>query len=535
MLTWMLYVIVVSALLSMAALLAERGARLSRVPSRWIWTVTIVTSLLIPSVIASVTIQVPNISVQTARVQKILPLREMTSTYLSPAQWVAPYIKANETWRHSDDTVKHAWWLASYAMLFALLASGLHLFLRKRRWMPHNMMGTPVYVATDVGPAVVGLLRPRIVIPQWLTQSPQQQQAAVLAHELSHLKAGDQRLLTIALALLVFMPWNLPLWWQLRRLRYAIEVDCDSRVVDAGHDVRDYSETLIAMGERQSAFIGAVAAMSESKSFLQERIEIMLYQPIKWWRVAAIAFACMSFGFAAIAAQVSPPNSTTAAATPTSGAQKEIALDTTVLDRYVGTYRIVGNALVTVTREGEQLFVQLTGQSKSEVYPSAESEFFYKAVNAQITFVRDSGGQTTGLVIHQNGQNIPASHMDAATADQIGNSLAAKIKNQKPTPGSEEALRRMLAGIESNNPNYDEMSPQLAQATKQTLPTTHAMSVGFGPVASIQFKGVGNQGWDVYDVHHQNGVAHWRLMLSDDGKIASAVVISRDVPVAEGP
>ena len=120
---------------------------------------------------------------------------------------------------------------------------------------------------------MVGLLRPRIVVPRWVTMALPSHQAAVIAHEQSHLDARDPQLFTLALALLVFMPWNLPLWWQLRRLRYAIEVDCDARVLKGGVDPAHYGETLIAVGERQSAYIGAVAAMSESKSFLEERIE----------------------------------------------------------------------------------------------------------------------------------------------------------------------------------------------------------------------------------------------------------------------
>ena len=80
------------------------------------------------------------------------------------------------------------------------------------------------------------------------------------------------------------MPWNLPLWWQLRRLRYAIEVDCDARVLAGGLDPAHYGETLIAVGERQSAYVGAVAAMSESRSFLEERIRIMISKPVKWRR-----------------------------------------------------------------------------------------------------------------------------------------------------------------------------------------------------------------------------------------------------------
>jgi hypothetical protein len=532
----MLYVIVVSLLLSVAAFVAERGARISRKSSRWIWACTIIASLLIPSVIASVTIQLPSLSTPTATpasAQRSIQLREMTSNYLSPAMWVAPYASKSIAWKNSDQSVKRAWWVMSGVMLIALALSGIHLFWRKRRWAMTSIMGTRVYVAPDVGPAVVGLMRSRIVIPSWLTESPPSRQAAVLAHELSHLKAGDQQLLTVALCLLVFMPWNLPLWWQLRRLRYAIEVDCDRRVVDGGHDVRDYGETLIEIGQRQSVFIGAVAAMSESKSFLQERIEIMVYQPFKWWRLSAGALICLAIGFAAIAAEVSPPNATNAVANPQNQAQ--VTLDSTVLDRYLGFYQLSGKSLITVTRQGDHLFAELTGQPSFEIFASSETEFFYKVVDAQITFVRDSAGTTTGLVLHQNGQNLKAPHIDAATAEQIKGALAAKIKSQKASPGTEDALRRLIAGIERNSPNYEEMSLMMAKVTKEQLPMLHATEVGFGPLISIEFNGVGTQGWDAYDVKHANGVAHWRLILDAEGKIAAAVVLPSDLPITSGP
>ena len=109
------------------------------------------------------------------------------------------------------------------------------------------------------------------------------------------------------------MPWNLPLWWQLRRLRYAIEIDCDARVLKGGVDPAHYGETLIVVGERQSAYVGAVAAMSESKSFLEERIEHMIRKPVRWRRLGAATLASFAIALTALAAQVSPPNAETPA------------------------------------------------------------------------------------------------------------------------------------------------------------------------------------------------------------------------------
>jgi hypothetical protein len=403
-------------------------------------------------------------------------------------------------------------------MLAVLVASGAHLFWRKRRWNLGTVGGTSVYLASDVGPAVVGLIRPRIVVPAWLTQSSAREQAAVIAHEQSHLDAHDPALLTVALCLLVFMPWNLPLWWQLRRLRYAIEVDCDARVVQGGHDATHYGETLIAIGQRQSAFIGAVAAMSESKSFLEERIKIMVRKPGKGWRVVA-ALGCLSLALVAVAAEVGPPNATTPSETSV-----PITLDSAVLDRHTGDYQLAPSAVLVVTREGNQLFAQLTGQPKAEIFAQSESEFFYKIVKAQISFERDAQGRTTGLVLHQNGANMAAPRIDAASAQKISAATAAKIQSQAATPGSEAALRRLIEGISTGKPNFSEMSPALADATRQQLPQLAAAMAHLGTVQSVEFRGVGNQGWDMYDVRQEHGSSQWRIALGADGIITGALV-----------
>jgi len=307
MLAWMLYVVMVTLLLSIGAYMAERAARLKRGRTRWIWITAIVASLAIPTVIASVSVQLPGV-VSPRVAQKVVVLREATTQALSPVMWISGSAVEPHGWRDLDSLMIKAWRAASGAMLLALIASGVHLFLRKRRWRTITVSGASVYVTGDVGPAVVGLLRPRIVVPQWVTMAVPRHQSAVIAHEQSHLDAHDPQLFTFALALLVFMPWNLPLWWQLRRLRYAIEVDCDARVLAGGFDPARYGETLIAVGERQSAYVGAVAAMSESRSFLEERIRIMLSKPAKWRRVGMAALAGVSLALTALAAQVSPPN-----------------------------------------------------------------------------------------------------------------------------------------------------------------------------------------------------------------------------------
>lgn len=507
-------------MLSAAALAAERMARLRRWPSRWIWALAIVMSLFIPTVIATVSVQLPIIvnGVSPPASQKLIALREVTAVNLSPSAWVGATPANTATWRIYDHPLQLAWLAASGAMVFLLLLSGAQLYWRKRRWTNIIMAGTSVYTAANVGPAVVGLLRPRIVVPDWLTQSPASVQSAVIAHEQAHLETNDPQLFMLALGLLIFMPWNLPLWWHLRRLRRAIEVDCDARVLRKGIDAVNYGETLFAVGQRQSTYIGAVAAMSESTSFLEERLRIMLKQPAKWWRPAAAALGCLSVLLVALAAQVSPPNAANAAN------RKEITLQAAILDGYVGTYKLGETAVFTITRDGAQLNSQLTGQPSLPIYPESTTEFFSKLVNAQISFVPDAQGKAGSLILHQNGQNITMPRIDAVAAQKIANETEERIKRQKPAPGSEAALRRMIESILAGNPNYDEMSPELAKATRQQLPAIQPSIVRLGKIQSIKFRSVGNMGWDLYDVKQEHGSTQWRIALGQNGIITGALV-----------
>jgi hypothetical protein len=62
---------------------------------------------------------------------------------------------------------------------------------------------------------------------------------------------------------------------------------------------------------------------------------------------------------------------------------------------------------VTVSRNGSHLFAQATGQPNFEIFAEDDRNFFYKVVDAQITFVVDAAGRATSLVLHQNGANVP--------------------------------------------------------------------------------------------------------------------------------
>jgi D-alanyl-D-alanine-carboxypeptidase/D-alanyl-D-alanine-endopeptidase len=91
---------------------------------------------------------------------------------------------------------------------------------------------------------------------------------------------------------------------------------------------------------------------------------------------------------------------------------KQVAVDPKLFDGYAGRYELVPNFILTVTREGSQLFVQATGQPRFEVFPESVVDYFLKVIDAQITFETDSKGRATGLILHQNGMNQPAKRID---------------------------------------------------------------------------------------------------------------------------
>jgi serine-type D-Ala-D-Ala carboxypeptidase/endopeptidase len=88
--------------------------------------------------------------------------------------------------------------------------------------------------------------------------------------------------------------------------------------------------------------------------------------------------------------------------------RKEVRVDPTVLDGYVGRYRLAHDFIVIVTRDDDRLFVEGTGQGRYQVFPESERDFFYKVVDAQITFDVNERGLTTGLTLHQGGQDALA-------------------------------------------------------------------------------------------------------------------------------
>ncbi|MGA2196291.1 MAG: serine hydrolase [Bryobacteraceae bacterium] len=207
-------------------------------------------------------------------------------------------------------------------------------------------------------------------------------------------------------------------------------------------------------------------------------------------------------------------------------ARKEITLDPQTLSRYVGAYQM-GNGngpVMLVTLENNQLFTKLGAQQAIPIFPESKTMFFPKVVNAEIEFAKDDRqGKPTELILHQSGRDMPAERLDDAKAKLLLDAAAAfqkRFKDQTPAPGGEAALRKMVEDLGSGKPNYEAVSPGLANGPQ--LAQIQSMMSKLGPLQSLVFKGVGPGGADIYSVRFEKGALETRIWLGLDGKIENA-------------
>jgi beta-lactamase regulating signal transducer with metallopeptidase domain len=181
----------------------------------------------------------------------------------------------------SDRVLGSAWLVVSAVVALWLVATQRRLRRRLRGCPSQVVDGERVLVSSDFGPAVAGVVRPQIVLPEWALAMPESDRRIIVAHETEHRQAHDPLLAAMALILVAVLPWNAALWWQLRRLRLAIEIDCDRRVVSRhGHDPHAYGMLLLTTRERAHRLTPTPAmAMAAMRSGLGRRVEALVDGP----------------------------------------------------------------------------------------------------------------------------------------------------------------------------------------------------------------------------------------------------------------
>jgi hypothetical protein len=232
----MLYGAAVDLLAALAADGAAAAARALGRPTRWLHAGAIVAALALP------------------------PLLVITPV---PGTAVVP---VSASLADADRALAWLWLLASISSLVTLALAEVRLWRLRRQWKATLLDGIAVLRSATAGPAVVGFLQPEIVLPARAFDLEERERALVLAREEEHLRSGDARLTGTALLAVALAPWQPALWWQLRRLRTAVEIDCDARI--AATDVTEGYRALAGIPPRSSPLVAAgylalaVAAMA---------------------------------------------------------------------------------------------------------------------------------------------------------------------------------------------------------------------------------------------------------------------------------
>lgn len=84
---------------------------------------------------------------------------------------------------------------------------------------------------------------------------------------------------------------------------------------------------------------------------------------------------------------------------------KEVPVSAGTLDEYVGTYRYSPTDTITITRQGDHLYLTAPGQPKMEMYAYDAHDFFLKVADAQASFDGVKNGRATKIVWHQGGKD----------------------------------------------------------------------------------------------------------------------------------
>jgi hypothetical protein len=300
---WMLYCAAVGVLLSGGALALERGLRASGRPTRWVWAGAMALTLALPAVARYVS------ATRAARlaVPFVFGRLPMDAKLSFASVGILPQPPGTLDLSRWDPALRLGWGASSAAVLLGLAAMAGVLARRCRGWSAAEVDGVSVLVSPDVGPAVVGLLRSRIVLPAWALTADEEARRLVLEHEREHVCAGDPRLLAAAIVFAALTPWNPAAWWQLRRLRLAIEVDCDARVLRHRGDMRAYGSALLEFGRRTARSHLPAATFAEPVSALERRIRIMTAPRLPRPLLRTAAFGAIAAALAAAAWEAPQP------------------------------------------------------------------------------------------------------------------------------------------------------------------------------------------------------------------------------------
>jgi hypothetical protein len=163
---------------------------------------------------------------------------------------------------------------------------------------------------------------------------------------------------------------------------------------------------------------------------------------------------------------------------------------------------------------------------------------YFDAMRAYATCIQDELTAAGGDAAPASVRDVLVARGAAAVAEaQVVQRLYQErvTVGQSASPGTEEALRNLLAGLAAGTPDYDAMNPGMQRATRQQMATLRRDTAALGEIVAINFTGVGPQREDIYEVNGATGAMTARIRLDDEGKIDMAFLRSAPAPGERRP
>jgi len=306
---WIAWTVLVSALVAISALAAERISAAYGVARRGVWIGAMVASTLASLIVAARTrtsSREPVIA--TASSNASIGGSNASSAVSGQSSGVQRTINIEVLTERIDRLAGAGWATMSLACFVVLIAGIGSLRRRRASWQETATEIGPVLVTREEGPAVMGFISPRIVVPAWALDRDPETRSLMLRHELEHLRAGDSRVLFASAVLSALLPWNPALWFMSRRLRLAIEIDCDRRVIRSSGAAKAYGLMLLDVSGRYTTPLPASAFLFERGAQLEARIDAMTTALPK--RPMAVAAVCAAITGLVLAAAAWTPRPT---------------------------------------------------------------------------------------------------------------------------------------------------------------------------------------------------------------------------------
>jgi TonB-dependent SusC/RagA subfamily outer membrane receptor len=274
-----LHLLVVGFIAALAARFGDAAARRLRLPTRHVWIASLLLTLGVP--LLALAAGGSGASREAPSPVDLQPAIAVPSDFAAEETHARPLIPevVLPAWIARVDSLALALWGALALVALVRLASA-HWGLRRQssRWSPIEIAGYRARLSSGTGPAVVGVLKPSIVVPEWALESPSPVVRLMLAHEHEHVRSRDPLLLLAADIAVSLVPWHPALHWQRSRLRLAVELDCDARVLRTHRDTRRYAELLLCAARRPALVperLSAAVALAPRPSTLERRIAAM--------------------------------------------------------------------------------------------------------------------------------------------------------------------------------------------------------------------------------------------------------------------